>query len=51
MADPIDLDIDDDLSPSDKDPAEGAPEGDAKSPAPHTPSHLGPAGDPAEGRD
>ena len=48
MADPLDIE-DDDIAPSDKDPAEGAPEGQSSAPAPHVPSHLGPAGDPAEG--
>jgi hypothetical protein len=51
MPDPTELDMDDDLSPSDKDPAEGADDmTETKGRAPHTPSHLGPAGDPAEGK-
>jgi hypothetical protein len=49
MANPIEPDFDDDISPSDKDPAEGAPDDAPRGPAPRTPSHLGSAGDPAEG--
>lgn len=48
------FDAPDDLSPSAKDPAEG-PRGRSESgsfnPHPdHPPGHLGPAGDPAEGK-
>lgn len=38
------------LSPAAKDPAEGKRDGEPKSPAPPVPDHLGPAGDPVEGK-
>jgi hypothetical protein len=50
MADPQDPVVDDDLSPTAKEPAEGSRDPSQKG-GPGVPSHLGPAGDPAEGKE